>query len=141
MRLSSSSDGRVAYFGGYHNCTSRDVFTEIDRGEIRDDRKHDYITILRLDNDFNIRGASVITLPLLNSSCPIQLSLLLTMTISTQSSALFPTLDGRLARNAEWAESIQSHTPDHFKDLVKGQQPEILWFGCESHPSLSATVV
>lgn len=55
------------------------------------------------------------------------------MTISTQSSALFPTLDGRLARNAEWAESIQTHTPDYFKELVKGQQPEILWFGCKSN--------
>ena len=53
------------------------------------------------------------------------------MTISTQSSALFPTLDGRLARNAEWAESIQTHTPEYFKELVKGQQPEILWFGCK----------
>jgi carbonic anhydrase len=60
------------------------------------------------------------------------------MTISTQSSALFPTLDGRLARNAEWAESIQSHTLDYFKDLVKGQQPEILWFGCKSHSYLPA---
>jgi carbonic anhydrase len=53
------------------------------------------------------------------------------MPISTQPSALFPTLDARLARNAEWAESIKSHTPDYFEDLVKGQTPEILWFGCK----------
>ena len=109
--------------------------------EGRDDKKHNYIFILHLDDGSSIGGTSITTLPSLNFSCQTQLYRLPTMTISTQSSALFPTLDGRLARNAEWAESIQCHTPDYFKDLVKGQQPEILWFGCESHPSLSATVV
>lgn len=35
-----------------------------------------------------------------------------------------------IANNAEWVEKRVSEDPEYFKNLAKGQSPEVLWIGC-----------
>ncbi|KAJ1922295.1 hypothetical protein H4219_000157 [Mycoemilia scoparia] len=39
-------------------------------------------------------------------------------------------LDSFFKSNREWAEKVTSSAPDYFKNLSKGQSPEVLWIGC-----------
>ena len=42
-----------------------------------------------------------------------------------------PSLNKHIAKNAAWATSFEADHPGLFEKLSQGQQPQILWFGCE----------